>query len=275
MDAETRSTEFYVKVVGWIYAHRKPLLIGAIVVAAIGLVVAFLAWKANHDEAEAQALFFAVPIEGGARAAPPSPMAFLDVAQKYSGTAAGEHAQLLGAELLFTQGKYAEAGREFAHFIDEHPSDELVPQAKVGLAASVEAEGKIMDAIQKYHEIILAYPGDANIVSPTKLTVARLCEEANQPQQALTYYVELARMREQNPYDPWAAEAQERARLLLAKHPELARSQTSAAPAGFSVSEAAKAAASVKAPEAKAVAANPATNLLSIPGAAPKTAAKP
>ena len=71
MDAETRSTEFYVKVVGWVYARRKPLLIGVIVAAVIGLVVAFLAWKAKSDEESARALFFAVPIESGARAAPP------------------------------------------------------------------------------------------------------------------------------------------------------------------------------------------------------------
>jgi tetratricopeptide (TPR) repeat protein len=275
MDAETRSTEFYVKVVGWVYARRKPLLIGVIVAAVIGLVVAFLAWKAKSDEETARALFFAVPVEGGARAAPPSPAAFLDVARDYAGTAAGEHAQLLGGELLFTQGKYPEAEREFSRFIDEHPDDELVPQAKIGLAACREAEGKTMDAVQKYHEIILAYPGEPNIVSPAKLTVARLYEEANQPQQAFAYYAELARLLSQNPYDPWAAEAQDRARLLLAKYPELGRSQSSAAPGGFSVSEAAKAAASVKALEPKAAATNAAVKLLSIPGQAPKTGTKP
>ncbi len=275
MDAETRSTEFYVKVVGWVYARRKPLLIGVIVAAVIGLVVAFLAWKAKSDEESARALFFAVPIESGARAAPPAPSAFLDVARDYSGTAAGEHAQLLGAELLFTQGKYPEAEREFSRFIEEHPDDELVPQAKIGLAACLEAEGKNMDAIQKYHEIMLAYPGEANIVSPAKLTVARLYEEANQPQQAFAYYAELARLLSQNPYDPWAAEAQDRARLLLAKYPELGRSQTSATPGGFSVSEAAKAASAVKSLEPKAGGTNPAVKLLSIPGVTPKTGTKP
>lgn len=266
----------YMKVFAWAYARRKPLLIGVIVAAAVGLAVAFLAWNANRHEAEAQALFFAVPFQGGPRVAPPPPSAFLDLARDYSGTAAGEHAQLLGAELLFTQGKYPEAEREFALFINDHPGDELVPQARVGVAACVEAQGKIMDAIQKYHEIILAYPGEANIVSPVKLTLARLYEEANQPQQAAPYYAELARQLSQNPYDPWAAEAQDRIRLLLAKHPELARSQASAAPSsGFSVSEAAKAAASAKAPEPKAAATNPAVNLLTIPGPVPKTAGKP
>ena len=168
-----------------------------------------------------------------------------------------------------------EAEREFARFIEEHPDDELAPQAKVGLAACLEAEGKVMDAIQKYHEIILAYPGEANIVSPAKLTVARLYEEGNQPQQAFAYYAELARLLSQNPYDPWAAEAQERARLLMVKYPELGRSQTSAAPGGFSVSEAAKAAAAVKSLEPKAAGTNPSVNLLSIPGAATKTGTKP
>jgi predicted negative regulator of RcsB-dependent stress response len=280
MDTETQSTEFYFKVLGWMHAHRKALLIGAIVALAIGLIAAFLAWKSSQDELAANALFFAIPIETGSRVAAPSPTAFLELAQEYPGTAGGEHAELLGAELLFTQGKYPEAEREFTRFGADHPDDPLVSQSRIGVAACVEAEGKTMDAIQKYREIILAYPGEENIVSPAKLTMARLCEEANPPQlqQALTYYSELARILTQNPYDPWASEGRERGALLFSKHPELARSQASAAPApsGFSISDAVKAAApATTAPAPKVAGTNQGVNLLSIPGVTSKTTGKP
>jgi tetratricopeptide (TPR) repeat protein len=276
MDAETQRMEFYLKVLGWMHARRKPLLIGVIVAAALGLMAAFFAWRNAENEAAANALFFALPSEHGPRGMPSSPAPLLDLAQHYGGTTAGKHAELLAAESLFTQGKYPEAEHAFSRFIDDHPADELVPQAKVGIAACVEAQGRNMDAVQKYHEIILAYPGEANIVSPVKLTVARLYDEANKPQDALNFYTELARLLSQNPYDPWASEARERRALLLAKHPELAPSQASAAPSGFSVSQAAKAAASAtNAAGPKPSGTNQGVNLLTIPGLTPKTTTKP
>jgi hypothetical protein len=69
-----------------------------------------------------------------------------------------------------------------------------------------------------------------SIFSPAKLTLARLYEQIDQPQQALNNYVELARMLTQNPNDPWAAEARERAQLLASKHPELMKALTGGAP---------------------------------------------
>ena len=99
----------------------------------------------------------------------------------------------------------------------------LVPQAKVGVAACLEGEGKIPEAAQKYQELISAYPSEPNIVSPVKLTLARLDEQLNKPEQALQYYMDLARI--QNPYDPWSAEARERGEMLLLKHPELQKAQ--------------------------------------------------
>ena len=93
----------------------------------------------------------------------------------------------------------------------------------------MEGEGKISEAAQKYQEIITTYAADPNIVSPAKLTLARLDEALKKPEQAFTYYQELARIN--NPYDPWAGEARERAEILIAKHPELNRPPPGAATA--------------------------------------------
>jgi tetratricopeptide (TPR) repeat protein len=136
---------------------------------------------------------------------------------------------LLGAEALFTEGKYPEAHEQFSKFINDNPASALLPQAKIGVAASLEAEGKIQESAQKYQEVVTSYPTEANIVSPAKLTLARLYEAQNKFESALTYYSDLARIN--NPYDPWVAEARERGEDLLARHPEL-RKQPAAPPAG-------------------------------------------
>ena len=283
MDAQTQTTDGYIRVLAWLHARRKPLVIGGVAAAVIGLVWGFMAWKKAQDETDANAQIFAIPIEGGPRSAPPSPLPLLDLAKEYPGTAAGEYAQLLAADLLFNQGKYPEAGRQFADFVDNHPDSSLVPEASVGVAASLEAQGKTPEAINKYHDIIVTYPSELSIVSPAKLTLGRLYQEDGKPQLAFNYYVELARMLSQNPYDPWASEARERAQLLAAKYPELLKSQTSAAPSaaapGFSISEATKAAGSAAPAPPPSKPAAPANNqipkLLTIPGPSSNSTRKP
>ena len=118
--------------------------------------------------------------------APPS--AYLDLAQRYPDTTAGEYAALLGAESLFVNGDYAQAQQQFSKYIEDHPESALVAEAKVGVAACQEAQGKSADAIQSYSSIISTYPSDINISEPARLTLARLEEQANRPDQALTLY---------------------------------------------------------------------------------------
>jgi TolA-binding protein len=233
MEAEsTQSTERYLKTLAWLHANQKKLILGAIVVAAVALTLGVIAWQKSAAESEANADLLSMPLmtfhATGLEPAPAGP--FLDLAKKRPDTTAGEYAALLGAGALFTEGKYPEAHQAFIGFIDRYPSSPLIPQAKVGLAASLEGEGKIADAAQKYQEIITTYSADANIVAPAKLTLARLDEALNKPEQAFSYYQDLARIN--NPYDPWAGEARERAQLLLAKHPELNKpAPASASPA--------------------------------------------
>ena len=229
MEAEsTQSTETYLKVLGWLHANQKKLMIGAGVAAVIALVAGIMSWQKTEAESDANAHLLSVPLAAfrGGQLTPTAAGPFLDVAKQYPDTSAGEYAALLGAESLFTEGKYPEAHQEFSKFIDEHPASTLLAQAKMGLAASLEGEGKIPEATQKYQEIILAYSSEANIASPVKLTLARLYEKQGKPEQALTYYSELARIN--NPYDPWVAEARERGEMLLASHPELRKAPPAA-----------------------------------------------
>jgi tetratricopeptide (TPR) repeat protein len=289
MDAQTQSTDTYLKALQWLHERRKPLRIGGIVVAVLGLAWAYSAWTKAKNEADANAQFFASPLASGMRSMAAPPTALLNVASTYANTTAGEHAQALAAAELFTQGKYPEAYQQFSQFKDTYPDSALFPQVEVGIAACLEAEGKTTEAIAKYHNIILTYPSEMSIVSPAKLTLARLYEESGQLQQALSSYAELARVLTQNPNDPWASEARERAQLLASKHPELMKAltgggQTAAPPSEFSLS-------AMEAPDGKPAAAgatnasktarppgassNQTPNLLTIPGVSSNATGKP
>jgi predicted negative regulator of RcsB-dependent stress response len=261
---------------GWLHANQKRLLIGAGVIVGVALIFGIMSWKKSADAADASARLFELQISspGSQPPIPPPPSAFLAVAQNYPNTSAGEYAELLGAEALFVNEKYAEAQHEFSKFAEEHPESPLSAQAQMGVAACLEAAGKASDAIQKYSTIIATYPNDMSVVEPAKLTLARLYDQANRPDQSLALYSELARS--QNAYDPWAAEARERGQLLLAKHPELQRAEQPPQPGtgALALPPVAKApAAPAPAPQTKQ--ANPAANLLNFPAATTNLTGKP
>jgi TolA-binding protein len=281
MDAETTQSDTFYKLMAWLHANRKRILAAVIAVAVIALVTTLVSWRKAMQDADANAHLFAIPglVGMAARQGPISPAPLFDLAKEYPHTPGGEYALLLGAEKLFVLGKYPESQQEFAQFLVDYPDSPLIPDARMGVAASVEGEGKTPEAIQKYQELLSAFPGESQIVSPAKLTLARLLEQENQPQTALAYYSQLAQT--QNPYDPWAVEARERGQLLLAKHPELKKTETAPAAAPFSLTQ--PAAKSTMPPTAKAPPAPPpapapakpksALNLLQFP--APSSNAAP
>ncbi|MEO5804184.1 MAG: tetratricopeptide repeat protein [Verrucomicrobiota bacterium] len=204
----------------WLHFNRKRVAIGAAIVAVMLIGVAIFIWKKNQNELDANDALFALPSLVGAsgRTNEVRSEDFAKVAHEYPKTRAAERAELLAAGILFTDGKYVEAQREFSKFMDERESSPLRAQAAIGVAASLEAQGKINEAVPKYQELIAKYSGE-NIISPAKLTLARLLETQNKSEDALKLYDDLARS--QNPYDPWAAEAKERREQLFQKLPNL------------------------------------------------------
>jgi predicted negative regulator of RcsB-dependent stress response len=279
--SQSSSVEFYYRLMAWVNERRKALLIGLGVVAALGVIIGFMAWSKSQRAADAEAKLFDIPVSSSPNAAvmAPTPSAYLNIARDYPNTSAGEYAVLLAAETLFVDGNYAESEREFSAYLADHPDSPLAPQAKLGVAACMEAEGKTSEALQKYQTVVSSYPNELNVTEPAKLTMARLYEQQNRPDQALSFYTELARS--QNPYDPWAAEARDRGELLLAKHPELRRTESAQAPGAVAAPQAtgqpgAAAAPSGTAPSpTPAPAAKPASqglNLLNFPAASPSNA---
>lgn len=211
--------DFY-NIANWFHKNQKRVIIAAVVLFGIGAIVAIVIWHGDKVESDANDTLMAMPSTFGGPSYPhPTASALQNVAKEYPGTPAGEQAEILAASVLFTDGKYADAQAAFEKFTTDHPNSPLAAQASLGVAASLEGAGKATEAVNKYKDIISRYPADPYITNPAKLTLARLSEQQNKPDEALKYYDELARIQTQ--YDPWASEARERREVLLAKHPEL------------------------------------------------------
>lgn len=219
MEADTTASlyNFY----GWVVTNRKQVVAGAIAVAVLASGITLWVWHNDQREADASQELLAIPSL--------SPMAdpgdhlrkddLVKIAQDYPATLAGANAQLLAARASFLDGKYQQSEQEFAKFVTDHSGSELVPEAQVGVAASLEGEGKIPEAIAKYKLVETTYQSYGNIIIPVKMTLGRLSEATGKLDAAFNYYEQLAR--QQNPYDPWVVEAGERLRLLVSAHPEL------------------------------------------------------
>jgi predicted negative regulator of RcsB-dependent stress response len=223
--APSQSMDFY-QIANWFHKNQRRLVIGAVVVFAIGAIAAIVIWHNNKTEEDANAALMALPSTfGGPNYPHPTAAALDQISKDYPNTPAGEQSEILAASVLFTDGKYADAQQAFEKFTKDHPNSALTAQAYIGVAAALEGAGKTGDAINRYLDVINKYPNDQYIVNPAKLTLARLYENENKPDQALRYYDELGRIT--TPNDPWAGEARERREALLLKHPELNKAPVS------------------------------------------------
>lgn len=138
----------------WFEANRNRL-IGGVVVGFIAVgVYSFVTWRGEQKEiaaGEALTALLATPANGNTAAQADSLVKF---AAENSGTAAGERAQLQGATELFTAGRYADAQVQFQKFVERTGSGTLAASAQLGLAASLEAQGKLDLAIAAFQKVV-------------------------------------------------------------------------------------------------------------------------
>ena len=79
------------------------------------------------------------------------------VIQEYGNTPAGASACLMLAEAQRKDKKFVESNATLQVFIDKHPDHELVPTAKMAMAANLESTGKIDEALSLYKRISADY----------------------------------------------------------------------------------------------------------------------
>jgi predicted negative regulator of RcsB-dependent stress response len=227
MDSKAPPSAGFYDILGWFETNKKQVAIGAVAVVFVGLVVGFWVWQNSQQAVEAEEALALVRMPFSPLEAPqPGTAAALEkVAQEYPETPAAAKALLRAGTVYFGDGNYAKAREQFDAYLRSPGETPWVPQAVFGVAASLDAENKVPEAIAKYKDFIERYSGDP-AADQARLNLARLYEATGQAQQALEILSKM--MSPQQGGSPSAAEAQERIKGLITKFPSLM--PTNAAP---------------------------------------------
>lgn len=219
MDKETKHETDLYQLVAWAHANRKRLMAGLVVVLVAGGVFGFTIWNKSHHELMANEALANIKDPPGSREHPTTADAapYLQVANDYSGTASAARARLMAGGALFEAGNFKDAKEQFEKFLQENPSHPMANEALLGVAASLEGDGKNADAIARYEDLIKHHMADTT--SPqAKSALARLYLAENRPEDALPLYEELARG---NNSESWVIEAEIQRQELFARYPNL------------------------------------------------------
>ena len=213
METQDAPSEFIFKVLPWIEANRKRIVIVLGLAALAILVYSFLSYQRDQKEINAgQALTQAMMPSGGQ----PVDAALLKVAQQYPATVAGERAGVAAAAALFEENKFTDAQAQFQKYLEAHPEGQFAAQAALGVAASLDAQGKTDAAITAYQKV-LSSGADASTVTAAKFALARLYEAQGKLAEAQKSYEDVARS--SNPNSSLYSEAGLRAMELKSKLP--------------------------------------------------------
>jgi len=212
MQAQETTSEYLFKLLPWFEANAKRLAYAAALVLIAVFIYSFYSYRQGQREiAAGQALTqAAMSATGGGLAE-----ACLKIAADYSGTAAGQRALLQGATALFTAGQYADAQAQFQKFLDTYHDNFFSPQAALGVAASLDAQGKMDQAVGAYQRAA-GQTADGNAAANAKFALARIDEAQGKAADALKLYADVARS---YPNSSISSEAGRRAIELKIKSP--------------------------------------------------------
>ena len=159
MQTNDAPAELLIKLWPWLEANQKRLI--AVIVALLALWGIYFFVTTQHEQKEVaagQALtqLLMTPVAGAN--ASQIAESFAQLAAKYSGTAAGQRAQLQAATAMFSAGRYADAQAQFKKFLDAAPDGPLAATVQLGIAASLEAQNK-PEAAAAYQQVVSKFSG--------------------------------------------------------------------------------------------------------------------
>jgi TolA-binding protein len=186
-----RGADLY-DLLAWLEVNKTKVATAAVLLLGVGFAVATIRYLKQQKEAKASAELLALKptLSPQTNVPPAQPSAFLKVAEQFPGTHAGERAQFFAAAALFTDGKYADAEREFTRYSREHPDSPWAAEAAYGAATALEAQNKLTEAQAAYQNVSAAY-ANSTVADEAKLGLARIYQLQKQPAQALRIYNEL------------------------------------------------------------------------------------
>jgi len=183
MESDVAELPLSHKLWAWFETNRKPALVGISAVAAAGLITWVIIWQQQEKQIAAGDALSDVAAMQMSGATPRSELAsaYLKVAGSYPNSSAGARALLLAAGSLFTENKFSEAQAQFEKFTREYHDSPFMGEALLGVAACQDAQGNTDSAITAYKNLIDRHPSDI-VVPQAKLALARLYEAQNKPE---------------------------------------------------------------------------------------------
>ena len=186
MQAQDTTTLYLLKLWPWIEAKKTQIIACAAVIVIAIFFISFYSYQSGQKEIAAGRALTQLAVSPGGLTAE----ACLKIAGEYPGTAAGQRALLQGAALLFEAGKYPEAQAQFQKFLDAHPGSALAGEAALGVATSLDVQGK--PAATEFQTVVNNYSEPA-IVSAAKFALGRIAEGQGKLNEALSLFEEAAR----------------------------------------------------------------------------------
>ena len=215
MQSQDAPTAVLFKLWPWIEANKTRVIVGAGIIAVAIFLYSFVSWRGEQKEINAgQAM------TGMALTLPPDANAsqwadaYFKVAGEYPETLAGRRAWLQGAAALFAAGRFPDAQAQFQKFLDVHPDGQFSAPAALGVAASLEAVGKLDSAASAYQQVLSGFSSDMVVVNSAKFALARIDGQQGKITDAVNLYESIVR---NNPGAPIAQEAALRAMELRTK----------------------------------------------------------
>ena len=147
MQSEKAQATWFYDGMGWLETHRKQSMQAAAVVVVLALLVSYYFYSHNAKEDAAGAGFSQLILN---RATPED---YVNFQAANHGTQAAPKALLMAGEEYFAIGKYPEAQAQFQKLRQEYRNSPFVSQASLGIAASLDAAGKVDDAISAYSDL--------------------------------------------------------------------------------------------------------------------------
>ena len=221
MEAGTPPSAGFYDFLGWLETNKKRIAIGAAALFLIGVLVGFVIWRSGQRAMEAEETLSSIRTTAMPGELPPAGAAeaLIQVAEEFPKTAAAPKALLRAGTVYFDQNNFVKAQEQFDKLLRNYGDTIWVPQAVYGVAASLEAQAKMTEAIAKYNDFIRNYPGDS-AAEQARFSLARLYQQTKQPALALEVLKKMTDA-QAGGFSPGAAEAQERMKEIYTKHPEL------------------------------------------------------
>jgi TolA-binding protein len=209
MQSQDATDAFLLKWWPQIEANKDKIIGVAAIAAVVAVVVSFISWRHQENQIAAgdamTQTLLTLPANGNPTQAAD---AFLQIADQYRSTPAGERSLLEGAGALFGEGKYEDAQSYFQQYLNAHPDDEFSGQAALGVARCLEAEGKLNDAAGEYQHVINDFP-DAEAVNAAKFSLAEIDLQQHNYPGALDLFQQVAQS------DPYSALGNEAAQYVM------------------------------------------------------------